>query len=538
MPNNIPESYSPESLDKPQDECGIVVVVSPDYEAARIAATGVAKLENRGHEMTGIVTDKEGKPFISTGFGTGSDLFPDGGYDYNFSNPSTRAMAHARYSTQGTQDLAGAQPHAVMRYIEGRLYYVVHVENGNLMNTHSLAASQGLTEADYVSDNDLMAHTFMNNLESMLKETPGQPIDTKELARKTISLFEGAFTSAVMLAEDMVVYTDHHGHKPAVIGQLDDGGTIVASEATALEAVGATVVREMKPGEMVIINPDGRWEAEQWAVPEPQRCLLEVLYVMKPQTERGTLTSFGGVVIKEARRNAGRALAQVKAVQADGTIATIEADFGIGLPNSGVPVGEGLCEETGLPYNGRAVIANKDRRSFIEPTQAKRDLAVAGKLVADPRELDGKIVVGGDDTMIRGTVGKKNTALMREAGVREFHMRIGAPMILYTCERGIDLGQSQELLAARAAEKLNIDISGGYESLTEEQIEAMTAEMCDYTGVDSLAFLTPDLLRKAVLGEKATEFCMKCMTGEEPSVRPTLVEIKSRKPEALVASIV
>lgn len=529
------ENISNIELDLPRDECGIVVVVSPEYDAGRLAAVGITELQNRGHEMTGIVADKEDTLSLYTGFGTGSDLFPDGGYDYNFSNPSRRALAHARYSTQGTQDLIGAQPHAVSRQINNEVYQIAHVENGNLTNTHDLARSQGLTERDYATDNDLMAHTFMNTLEGMLRANPGQHPDTKQLLRITLPKFEGAFTSAVMLRDEIVVYSDHHGLKPAVIGSLDNGGTIIASEITALEALGARIVREMNPGEMVIIQNDGSWEAEQWAAPEPKRCVLELLYVMKPETRQGIKSFFGGLAVKDARHNAGRALAEITPVRADNTEDPISADFGFGLPNSGIPVGEGYCEAKGLTYNDKAVKVNKDNnnkkihtRSFIAPTQELREAIVKKKLLPDPIELDGKKVEGCDDTLIRGTVAKKNAAMLREAGVEEIHMRIGAPMLLYTCELGIDLGTRMELSAARAADKLEIDLSDGYESLTQDQIHALQREICNYIGVDSLAFLTPELLRKHVLGEKAGEFCMKCMTGEAPTSRATPVTITTK----------
>lgn len=529
------ENFTNIEEDIARDECGIFVVVSTEYDAGRIAAIGITELENRGHEMTGIVADKEDTLSLYTGFGTGSKLFPDGGYDYNFSNPSRRALAHARYSTQGTQDLIGAQPHAVSRQINDEVYQIAHVENGNLTNTHDLARSQGLTDKDYATDNDLMAHTFMNTLEDMLKANPGKRVDTKQLLRNTLPKFEGAFTSAVMLKDEIVVYSDHHGLKPAIIGRLDNGGTVIASEITALEAVGARIEREMNPGEMVIIQSDGSWEAEQWAEPEPKHCVLELLYVMKPETRQGIKSFFGGLAVKDARHNAGRALADITPVRATSSEAPINADFGFGLPNSGIPVGEGYCEAKGLPYNNKAVKINRDdnnkkirTRSFIAPTQEMREEIVKKKLLPDPVELDETVVEVCDDSLIRGTVAKRNTAMLRAAGVNEIHMRIGAPMIMYTCELGIDLGVSMELSAARAADKLSIDLSVGYDSLTQDQIHAMQREICDYIGVDSLAFLTPELLRKHVLGEKAGEFCMKCMTGETPTSQATPVRITTK----------
>lgn len=526
------EQFPKPEFDQPHDECGIVVVVSPNFNAGRIAASGISELENRGHEMVGMVTDGGGTLPITTDFGTGKDLFPDGGYAYNFANPSRRAMAHARYSTQGTQDLSGAQPHAVRKLINDEWHAIAHVENGNLTNTHALARSQRIAEEDLTTDNDLMAHTFMSELEEMVLEHPDRPVDTKALMKRTIPKFEGAFTSAVMLRDDIVVYTDHHGFKPAMIGQLPDGGTMVASERTALEAAEATFLREMNPGEMVIIHSDGTWDAEQWAEPEPKRCILEILYVMRPETAQGTPTSFGGVAIKEARYNAGRAVAEVTPIRRDRSDLPIDTDFGFGIPNSGIPVGEGYCEEKNLLNNDRALMARRNQkdekietRSFIAPTQKKRQQIVGEKLIADPEELTDKKVEGGDDTLIRGTVTKKIADMLREAGAAEVHMRVGAPMILYTCELGIDLGDPDELLAARSAAKLGIDISGGYDSLTAVQIRSMVQEMCDYTGVDSLAFLTPHLLRERVLGERAGEFCMKCMTGEMPDLKPVPVTI-------------
>lgn len=510
-------------FDKPKEECGVVAVVDLNFSSAGLAVDAIAKLSNRGHEATGIAISSRYKIPVIKGFGTAEDVFPDGGFVIDIAHPSKLALAHARYGTQGSNELAAAQPH-VFEFLYGtKKYRFAHIHNGNLTNTTELADQIGMKPSDYVSDSQLMGFAFMESMKQVLTESHDKSLDLRKAVRRVLPHLRGAFTGAIMCGEEIIAFSDHHGLKPGMLGALpDERGFMIASEITALEAVNATFIREIEPAEIVRIKIDDNGvniDSEQWAIPEPARCLLELLYFMRPSTEAGNQTVFGGLGVEQGRVNAGRALG-IKEDQ--------ELDLSFPIPNSGRPSGEGYSQATpAVNHMPNALSANTLRRTFIENSQDKRAQGVRDKLRADPKILKNARGAGIDDSVIRGTTQETVAKILEEAGISEFHLRIAMGMVISTCRLGVDLGDPNELLAFRVASNLGIDLSLGYSSLTDDEVSRIINGMAKTLGVNSLKFLTPNEIRMHVLGVKAGEFCMGCITGEYPSSEPQVIKIST-----------
>lgn len=505
--------------DGPQDECGFVTVNTPGLDAGKVACVGIIELSNRGYEATGVsvmAKTPRGDPFIKIekGFGKGCVVFPDRGESLSANYPSHQAEAQARYSTQGTNELSAAQPHGLEVQTEQGMLQFSHVVNGNLINTTELAAYLGKKPGEYSSDSELAAMAFADAFQRLAHSKPETPVSLTEVVRHTLPKFHGSFMGAVMMNGETVVYCDPHGLKPAVVGRLPDYGIMVASEVTALDANNATLIQEVLPGSMVVINEDGsRWHTEQWTEPQPGGCVLELLYVMRTEGNKGTKAIFHGIEVETARENAGYALASV---------APAEADFVCGLPNSAKLAGKGYERgSTGIKYL-QYLEANKLDKSFIAPTQEQRAQMVREKIFVPDEykeQIAGKRLVLVDDTLIRGTTMREVIAILKECEPAEIHLRIACDRFRFICELGMDMGNLDELLAV---------------TLTD-------SEICKELGIDSLAFLPVETLNEVVLGDKANEFCTGCLTGKYPTDRPKPfgedVAVSLQKNPALAGSL-
>ncbi len=506
MIEKAPEPGNAEILDKPQEACGFVAIVSNDVNAGELGCVAISVLDNRGKEATGVgVIADGGSTFVAKGFGTGKQVFPDGGHQVFAARQANKSMAHARYGTQGTSTLEGAQPFDVKVSDKNKSCELMLVHNGNLTNVEELAANHGFLDSEYTTDSQLMSLVFARGIEQWFIDYPDTEPDLVEITHSTLPQFEGSFSGAIMTADVTIAFTDHHLLKPAVIGRLSGGGTIVASEVTATDKIGAELVREMTPGELVIIENDGSWRAEQWAEPDPKGCILELFYFMKLAGELGTKATFHGLDIEEARINSGRALAEAMPVN---------ADIVFGVPNSGVPHGRGYAANSGIPYAEKALTANSDNRSFIDSTTAKRKQTVREKLNPNPAVLNDQIGIAVEDSLIRGTTMQETVGILRESGLSEVHVRVALAMYKFTCELGVDTGTPDQLIAANMS----------LESI-RQHIDA-----------DTLAFLSVKDIRKMVLGEKAGEFCMGCLEGIYPDKQATPVNLSKKEKVVLAAS--
>jgi amidophosphoribosyltransferase len=394
------------------------------------------------------------------------------------------AIGHTRYSTTGSSTWRNAQP--VYRSAGATQFALGH--NGNLVNTAELAEGAGMLPGTVASDSDLVAELVAIEIERAEKAAAqAGEIDPAAVgARLDAALTEvlphlqGAFSLVFMDENRVIGVRDPNGFRPLCLGRLDDGGWVLASESPALDVVGAHFVREVEPGEMVVIDADGVRSSRPFPESrvDPKLCIFEFVYFARPDSR------LYGKSVHHARVRQGELLAEQ---------APAEADMVMGVPESGIPAAEGFARASGIPY-GQGLVKNRYiGRTFIAPSQEMRALAVRMKLNPLKENLAGKRVVVVDDSVVRGTTQKQIVKLLRESGVKEVHLRLTSPPIKWSCFYGIDTGKRSELLAA---------------SLEVEEIR-------QYLDVDSLAFITLDRLVEST-GTSGAGFCDACFTGHYP----------------------
>jgi amidophosphoribosyltransferase len=347
--------------------------------------------------------------------------------------------------------------------------------NGNLTNTPALEARAGMLPGTATTDTDLVAELLAAAHSS--ERSDGR--DLEHALMEVLPLLEGAFSFTLMDTSHLIGVRDPNGFRPLCLGRLDDGW-VLASESPALDVVGAHYIRELEPGEMVVIDATGLRSLRPFP-PEridPRLCIFEFAYFARPDS------LLYGKEVHGARRRMGELLAEV---------APVDADMVMGVPESGVPAAEGYARRSGIPY-GQGVVKNRYiGRTFISPDPEARARGVRRKLNPLKENIAGKRLVVVDDSIVRGTTQKQLVQLLRSAGAREVHLRITLPPIIGPCFYGIDIGSRAELIAA--------DLSVG--------------EIADYVGADSLAYLTLDRLVSAI-GAPGASFCTGCLTGDYP----------------------
>ncbi len=415
------------------------------------------------------------------------------------------ALGHVRYSTTGPSTWHNAQP--VYRSVGAAGFVLGH--NGNLTNTRALASEAGMLPGVTTSDSDLIA-------ELLAREHPPDraPVDTLapgnapepgalELAlRAVLPKLEGAFSLGLMDDTHIVAVRDPHGFRPLCLGRLElDGGSrtgwVIASESPALAVVGATFVREIEPGEMVVIDEAGPRSSRPWHPEqvEPRLCVFEFVYFARPDSV------LRGREVYAARRRMGERLADH---------APVDADLVMGVPDSGASAAEGYSARSGIPF-GQGLVKNRYiGRTFIAPTPEARALGVRRKLNPLSSTIAGKRLVVIDDSIVRGTTTRQLVKLLREAGAAEVHLRISSPPFRWPCFYGIDTPDRDELIAAQFS----------------------TGEINAQLGADSLAYLTIEHLMDAVGSPGGQGFCDACLTGCYPTEVPGARE----QPVALVGT--
>src|SRR5918994_3422942 len=389
------------------------------------------------------------------------------------------AIGHCRYSTTGSSTWRNAQP--VYRSVGEHEFALGH--NGNLVNTERLAKEAGMLEGMVTSDSDLVA-------ELIGKELAHRPLE--EAVCEVVRQLEGAFSLVLMDELRVAGVRDPHGFRPLCLGRLPAGATgsragegwVLASESPALDIVGAEFVRELEPGEMVVVDADGPRSLFPFAADEvePALCLFEFVYFARPDTR------LYGRSVHQARIRMGEQLAAQ---------APVEADMVMGVPESGVPAAEGFAHRSGIPL-GQGLVKNRYiGRSFIAPSQELRARAVRMKLNPLRENIAGKRLVVIDDSIVRGTTQRALVRMLREAGALEVHLRITSPPVKWSCFYGMDTGDRTELLAR----SLPID------------------EIREYLNVDSLAYVSLDRLKMAT-GAPGAGFCDACFSGHYPVAVP------------------
>jgi amidophosphoribosyltransferase len=470
-----PVSESPAApihLDEtPGHECGVFAVYAPGQPVAHLTYLGLYALQHRGQESAGMAVSDGQTITVTKDMGLVSNVFDDrmlAALDGHL------AIGHTRYSTTGSSTWRNAQP--FYRDIGDHAFALGH--NGNLVNTADLAAEAGMLPGTITSDSDLVAEL----LAAELGKEPEQSSDGRALERALLEVLprlEGAFSFVLMDEGHAIGVRDPRGFWPLVLGKLDHGW-VLASETPALDVVGAHFVRELLPGEMVVIDATGArsvWPFGDHDL-EPKLCLFEFVYFSRPD---GRLY---GQNVHAARVRMGEELAEQ---------APVEADMVMGVPESGIPAAEGFARRSGIPQ-GQGLVKNRYiGRTFIAPNQDLRALGVRMKLNPLRENIVGKRLVVVDDSIVRGTTTRAMVQMLREAGATEVHMRISSPPYKWPCFYGMDTGQRGELLAA------NLDVG----------------EIQDFLNVDSLTYLSLDRLLHAT-GAAHAGFCAACLTGEYP----------------------
>ncbi len=472
--HRVPEPSGPGAGgdDELKEACGVFGIYAPGQTVAHLTYLGLFALQHRGQEAAGMAVSDGTELVTVKDTGLVASVFDD-----RILNglPGHLAIGHTRYSTTGSSVWQNAQP--VARGAAGHQIALGH--NGNLVNTADLAVELGMLPGSgaVTSDSDLVVELIARAI-----ERDDHRGDDRELERAMLEVLpqlEGAFSIVVMDEAHVVGVRDPHGFRPLCLGRIESGW-VLASETPALDLIGAHFVREVEPGEMIIIDATGY--RSQRAFPEssidPRLCLFEFVYFARPDS------NLYGKNVHQARVRMGRQLAQQSPV---------DADMVMGVPESGVPAAEGFALESGIP-SGHGLVKNRYiGRSFIAPNQQAREAAVRMKLNPLKENLVGKRIVVVDDTIVRGTTQRTLTQMLREAGATEVHLRISAPPVMWSCFYGIDTGVRSELLAA------NLDLE----------------EIRDFLKVDSIAYLTLDRL-VAATGTPQSGFCDACFTGNYP----------------------
>ena len=466
--------------DKLREECGVFGVVGVT-NAASFVALGLHALQHRGQEAGGIVTHDSERGFSQARkMGLVRDNFTS--EDMIASLPGPIGIGHVRYSTSGNKgqtNIRDVQPF----FGEFSMGGAAIAHNGNI--TNAVALRRELIERGSIfqstSDSECIIHLMAR---SMGRKIPDR---MEEALRKV----EGAFSIVAMTRTKLIGCRDPLGVRPLVLGKIGDGWAL-SSETCALDIIGAEFVREIEPGEMVVINENGVESHFPFRPRKSRFCIFEHVYFSRPDS------ILGGRSVYETREAIGRELAKE---------APVDADLVCPVPDSGTPAAIGFSLESGIPYAMGIIRNNYMGRTFIEPTEQIRNMGVRLKLNVNRALIKGKRVILVDDSVVRGTTSVKIREMILDAGAKEVHFRIASPPTAWPCFYGVDTPEREKLLAANMSED----------------------EMCAHLGVDSLRFITLDGLYRAV-GQKsgrnaaAPQYCDACFSGQYPVAPADMIE--------------
>ena len=448
--------------DSPEEACGVFGVYAPGEEVGRVTYFGLYALQHRGQESAGIAVTSGDGILVVKDMGLVSQVFDEKSF---VSLRGEYAIGHVRYSTTGSTFWENAQP----MYELTRRGPIAIAHNGNLVNTVQLRESLEQEGATFTSTTDTEVIGALIN--SSAADTTAGAIED------VFPRMKGAYSLAILTEEGLLGVRDPNGIRPLCIGTRD-GGTFLASESAALDVVGAKLLREVEPGEIVHINENGISSQRFVSSAKPALCIFEFIYFARPDS------LLYNRLLYDARKEMGIHLAEE---------APVDADIVIPVPDSGVPAAIGFAEKSGIPF-GEGLIKNRYiGRTFIQPSPSIRQLGVRLKLNPLTPVIAGKRLVVVDDSIVRGTTSRKIVQILKEAGAREVHMRVSSPQIKYPCFYGIDTADRNELIASR------LDV----------------AEVRDFLGADSLHHLSMDNLVKSCCASK-DRFCTACFEGQYP----------------------
>ena len=466
------------------EECGIVGIYEKRHtDVAHSAYLGLYALQHRGQESCGIAVCDDGVFAESKGKGLVSEVFDEKRLrEAGFGN---MAIGHVRYSTTGANNYSNIQPLTV-RHTKGNLALA---HNGNLVNSFELRKGFELGGAIFrgSSDTEAIAYTIVS--ERLRADS------TEEAVKNAMKRIKGAYSCVVMTATKLIAFRDETGFRPLCIGRTETGGYVIASESCALDTLGAELMRDIFPGEVVVIDENGLRSITDNCKGRGKMCVFEYIYFARPDS------IIEGASVHHARKKAGEILAKRHPVN---------ADIVIGVPDSGLDAALGYAEASGIAY-GIGFVKNKYiGRSFIKPDSVSRRDTVNIKLNVIKRNIEGKRVVMVDDSIVRGTTSDKIVSLLRNAGAKEVHMRVSAPPFKFPCYFGTDIDSQENLIACKFS-----------------SIDDIAKEI----GVDSLGYLDISDVHRIAEGA-GCGVCDGCFSGKYP-VEPPKFKAKDKFEEKI-----
>lgn len=464
MSSELDHPFGRVPFDHPKEECGVIGVFTPEGDASRLAFFGLFALQHRGQESAGIAAANGENVVVHADMGLVTQIFREPDF---YPLVGDMAIGHTRYSTSGSSELCNAQP----LLVEGEHGQIAVANNGNIINALQLKEQlQDRWNCTFNSTTDTEV------IAQMLAHAVGATWE--ERVFQCMRQLEGAYSLVIQTKDTMIAARDPLGIRPLCLGKLN-GGWIVASESCALDHLGAEYLRDVEPGEVIIVDSNGLHTAI-WSGGTGRRalCVFELIYFARPDS------IMDGKLVHSARQQLGAQLAREHPV---------EADLVIGIPDSSTAAAVGYAQESGIPYSEGLIKNRYVGRTFIEPEQRLRDLGVRQKFNPLVEVIQGKRLVVVDDSIVRGTTTPHVVNLLRKAGAKEVHMRVCAPPIKHPCFMGVDMATSEELLAANNS----------------------LEEIRELVGADSLGYLTVKGLLKVVGGTDGG-FCDACFTGNYP----------------------
>jgi len=455
---------------RPREECGVFAIYGHE-DAARVTFFGLFALQHRGQESAGIVVSDGCKVFEHKGMGLASGVFKESILQ---KLTGSLAIGHVRYSTTGSSTISNAQPFLVH---VGEEYYALG-HNGNIVNAQSLRSELESRGSIFQStmDSEVIIHLMAPHLKRGLEKA-------LSIALQQV---EGAYSMVMLTRDKIIAARDPRGFRPLALGKLN-GGWVVASETCAFDLVGAEYIRDVEPGEIIIIDAQGYKSLKPFPVMKHCHCIFELIYFARPDSQ------IFGQNVYLCRKRLGRELAREYRP---------DVDLVMPFPDSGSYAAIGYAEESGIPFEMGMIRNHYIGRTFIQPTQPMRDFAVRVKLNPVKPLLEGKKVLIVEDSIIRGTTSRNRVKHLQGIGIKELHMVISCPPTMFPCPYGIDFSSKGELIA------------------TKKENEKAIAE---FIGLDSLHYLTVDGMVKAT-GMPKECFCMACYTGDYPIAPPEKID--------------
>lgn len=457
-----------------REECGVFGIIKNEKsDVAHDAYYGLFALQHRGQESAGIVVNDDGLFKSYKDVGLVNDVFDREAI--SSLGEGNMAVGHVRYGTTGTDGRLNAQP-IMVNHIKGRMALA---HNGNLTNSYELRRMLELSGSIFHTTSDTEVISYIITKERINSKS------IEEAIGKAMGIIKGAYSLVIMSPSKLIAVRDPNGFRPLCYGTTEDGGYVIASESAALDAVGATLVRDVRPGEIIVFSKDGVKSITDHCNDAKQSvCVFEYIYFARPDSV------IDGCSVHSSRLRAGAFLALEHPVQ---------ADIVIGVPDSGIDAAIGFSRQSGIPY-GIGFIKNKYiGRTFISPGQKSREDKVKIKLNPIKETVSGKRVVLIDDSIVRGTTCARIVNLIREAGAKEVHVRISAPPFVNPCYYGTDIDSRDSLIACNHT----------------------TEEIAKIIGADTLGYLSVDNVKKIAQGEHCKGFCTGCFGSEYPAQVPS-----------------